>query len=616
MQASEIQALMAAHRVFGLLPDDARQPLAAQWQARAFQPGELVLAESEMPQRLGWLLGGGVELADADAGWRLALRPGELFGAGVQTIDATDAVHAVATAASQVLFIDGAVLAELAQAHPALFMLLPGLAHAPRSPRAAAAPAPASNIMTAPIASLIKRAPVQIDRADSILEASRRMAEAQVSSILLTQGDQLFGLITDRDLRTRVLAAGVDPARPVADVATLAPLTLQKHQSIFDAMVLMARQDIHHLPVLDGNRVLGMVTANDLNQHQSTSAVHLTSDIYRQPDLAGLVACSLRVKDLQSSLAKAEINAWSTGHIITSVTDAFTVRLIQLAEQQLGPAPIDYCWVAAGSQARMEQTARTDQDNCLILSDDYRPEAHGDYFRQFSRLVCDGLDACGYVYCPGEMMAMTDQWRQPRARWDAYFTQWVERPEPMALMLTCVFFDVRAVHGDADLLHGLRRDLLDRTRGHSLFLAHMVGNALKQRPPLGLFGQITTSRSGEHPRSVDLKHGGIVPIVDLARIYALAGGLEAVNTQDRLAVAPQSGEVSALAARDLSDALEFIADLRIAHQARQIAAGEAPDNHLRLDELSSFERGTLKDAFGVVQKLQSVLGQRYYGGRG
>lgn len=614
MQASEIQALMAAHRVFGVLPNDAREALAPQWQAQVFQPGELVLAESEMPQRLGWLLKGGVELADADAGWRLPLRPGELFGAGVQTIDATDAVHTSATEASQVLFIDGAALAQAAEGYPALFMLLPGLAHAPRAP-APASPLPATNIMTAPIASLIKRAPVQIDRADSILEASRRMAEARVSSILLTQGDQLFGLITDRDLRTRVLAAGVDPARPVADVATLAPLTLQKNQSIFDAMVLMARQDIHHLPVLDGNRVVGMVTATDLNQHQSTSAVHLTSDIFRQPDLAGLAACSTRVKDLQTSLAKAEINAYSTGHIITSVTDAFTVRLIQLAEQQFGPAPVPYCWVAAGSQARMEQTARTDQDNCLILSDDYRPEAHGEYFSKFARFVCDGLDACGYVHCPGEMMAMTDKWRQPRERWSQYFTQWVEKPEPMALMLTCVFFDVRAVHGEAELLHSLRRELLRRTKGHSLFLAHMVGNALKQRPPLGLFGQITTSRGGEHPRTVDLKHGGIVPIVDLARIYALAGGLDAVNTHDRLEVAQQSGEVSAQAARDLADALEFIADLRIAHQARQIAAGQAPDNHLKLEELSSFERGTLKDAFGVVQKLQSVLGQRYYGSR-
>ncbi|HRN76535.1 MAG TPA: putative nucleotidyltransferase substrate binding domain-containing protein [Ottowia sp.] len=440
------------------------------------------------------------------------------------------------------------------------------------------------------------------------------MAEAKVSSILLTQDEQLFGLATDRDLRSRVLAAGLDTERPVADIATLAPLTLQTRDSVFDAMVLMARQNVHHAPILDGARLVGMVTATDLTLYHSPSAVYLTSDIYQQPDLAGLVACSGRVKDLQSSLAKAETSAYSTGHIITSVTDAFTVRLIQLAERQLGPAPVPYAWVAAGSQARMEQAARTDQDNCLVLSDDYRAEQHGEYFRAFSKLVCDGLDACGYVHCPGEIMAMTDKWRQPKARWQQYFTQWINKPEPMALMLTSVFFDLRAVHGDTDLLDGLRQEVLGRTRGHTLFLAHMVSNALKQRPPLGLFGQITVSRGGEHPRSVDLKHGGVVPIVDLARIYALAGGLAPVNTQDRLEVAAQSGEVSPQSARDLVDALEFIAGLRIDHQTRQIADGQPPDNHLKLEELSSFERGTLRDAFGVVQKLQAVLAQRYQAG--
>ncbi len=613
MQISKIRALLASHRVFGLLPDDEQAVLAAQWQHRHFEPGAIVLAESELPERLGWLVSGVVELVEPDAVWRLALRPQELFGAGATALEPDDALHATATAASEVLFLEVEALRQLVQAHPQLLPLLPAIPRLPNAEPRASAPQ-SGNVMTQPIASLIKRAPVTIDRAESIRAAAERMAEAKVSSILLTQDEQLFGLITDRDLRSRVVASGTDPARPVADIATLAPLTLQSHQSVFDAMVLMARQNVHHVPVLRGNQVAGMVTATDLNQYQSPSAVYLTSDIYKQADLAGLVACAARVKDLQSSLAKAETNAYSTGHIITSVTDAFTVRLIQLAEQELGTAPVPYAWVAAGSQARMEQTARTDQDNCLVLSDAYRTSEHGDYFQRFARFVCDGLDACGYMHCPGEMMAMTDKWRQPQARWRQYFVHWTDEPEPMALMLTSVFFDLRAVHGEAGLLDSVREQLLQRTRGNSLFLAHMVGNALKQRPPLGLFGQIAVSRSGEHPRTVDLKHGGVVPIVDLARIYALAGGLAPVNTQDRLEVAAQSGEVSPQAARDLVDALEFIAGLRIDHQTRQIADGQAPDNHLKLEELSSFERGTLRDAFGVVQKLQAVLAQRYQAG--
>lgn len=473
----------------------------------------------------------------------------------------------------------------------------------------------AEGLLAGPVGSLVRRAPVCIDGSQSIRSAAERMAEAGVSSVLLTHQGRLSGLVTDRDLRQRVLAAGVDPTRPVAEVATAELLTAQRHQPILDAMALMARNNIHHLPVLDGEELVGMVTASDLGKLQSPFALHLTQDIYRQTDLAGLVACSARVRHLQASLARADTSAHNTGIVITSVTDAFTIRLIQLAEQQLGPPPVPYAWVAAGSQARMEQAARTDQDNCLVLSDDYREAEHGAYFERLARFVCDGLDACGYVHCPGGIMAATPEWRQPRAQWDGYFSQWTRQPDGKALMLTGVFFDMRAVCGDAQLLQGLRRAMLERTRGNGLFLAHMVGNALGQRPPLGLFGQIKAQRGGAHPGTVDLKHGGIVPIIDLARIYALAGALEAVNTHDRLVAAADSGEVSPEAARDLRDTLEFIAGLRLAHQTRQVAVGLEPDNHLRLDELSSFERRMLKDAFGVVQKLQAVLAQRYQAGR-
>ena len=181
-------------------------------------------------------------------------------------------------------------------------------------------------------------------------------------------------------------------------------------------------------------------------------------------------------------------------------------------------------------------------------------------------------------------------------------------------MLTCVFFDLRAIHGKAELLDTLRADVLRRTKGNSLFLAHMVSNALKHRPPLGMFGNISLIRGGEHAGTIDLKHTGIVPIVDLARVYALSNGVGAVNTQDRLEASGQSGEISAKGARDLRDALEFLAGVRIAHQARQMQHGLAPDNFLALDELSNFERSQLKEAFGVVQTLQGVLGNRYQGG--
>ena len=437
------------------------------------------------------------------------------------------------------------------------------------------------------------------------------MRAQRVSSVLLVEDGVLTGLVTDRDLRSRVLAKGLDSARPLRDIATPNPHTLQASRPAFEALMLMARANIHHVPVLDGTQAIGMVTANDLAEQQSTSAVALAGDIHKHTTVHGLAQLRPRIQALQRHLAEADTSAYNTGQIVTAITDALTVRLVQLAEAQMGPAPVDYVWVAAGSQARSEQTAQSDQDNCLVLSDSYDANLHGAWFKEFARFVCDGLNACGYVHCPGEMMAMTDQWRQPRARWEQYFSQWVDTPVAQALMLTCVFFDLRAVHGQSELLESLRRDVLERTRGNSLFLAHMVGNALKHRPPLGMFGTLSRIRGGEHAGTIELKHSGVVPIVDLARLFALAGGAPAVNTQDRLEGAAASGEVSVQSARDLGEALEFISRLRIRHQARQLAAGQAPDNFLALQELSNFERSHLKDAFSVVQTVQSALGQRY-----
>ena len=610
---------LSRHRVFGLLPQAERAALADQCSWACFAAGALVLAQGQLPDQLALIASGTVNIEDPDLGWTLQLQAGECFGAGVTPAHQQAAWQAVAATEAALAFLPAAALNALCQSHPELivfFASLPAFDLAtPLSSPACEAQGSELSLLATPIRTLIKREPVTLPPAASIRAAAELMRAQRVSSVLLVEQGQLSGLVTDRDLRNRVVAQGLDIDGPVAGIATLAPLTLDAGSPAFEALLLMARHNIHHVPVLDGQRLAGMITATDLTEQHSTSAVFLAGDIYKQTTVEGLARISTRIKRLQQHLAAADASAYSTGHIITAITDALTTRLISLAEAQFGPAPIDYVWVAAGSQARSEQTAKSDQDNCMILDDRYDEAAHGDYFRAFSKFVCDGLDACGYIHCPGDMMAMTDAWRQPRQRWAQYFAQWVNKPEPKALMLTCVFFDQRAIHGKIELLDTLRREVLQRTQGNSLFLAYMVSNALKHRPPLGLFGNISLIRGGDNARTIDLKHSAIVPIVDLARVYALAGGVPAVNTYDRLEQVARAGEVSEQGARDLRDALEFMGKLRIAHQARQTARGQAPDNFLALEELSNFERSHLKEAFSVVQTLQGVLGQRYQSGR-
>jgi CBS domain-containing protein len=276
---------------------------------------------------------------------------------------------------------------------------------------------------------------------------------------------------------------------------------------------------------------------------------------------------------------------------------------------------VPYAFIVAGSLARREQTVHTDQDNAIILSDDYDERAHGDYFAELARRVNDALDACGYVYCPGEVMARNEKWRRPLAAWRQRFQRWILSPEPKALMHASIFFDLRCLHGDAALLDALWADVREMARGNTIFLAHMAANALHYRPPLGFFRQFVLERSGREEPALDMKKRGVVPIIDLARVHALAAGVAAVSTRERLEEAAAAGELSEEGMRELLDAFDFISLVRLRHQAERIRAGEKPDNFVAPEELSALERRHLKDAFDVVRTMQAALEQRYQAGR-
>jgi CBS domain-containing protein len=339
--------------------------------------------------------------------------------------------------------------------------------------------------------------------------------------------------------------------------------------------------------------------------------VYLVGEARKQDGVEGLAAVSERIPQMVIHLVEADARADDTARLVTAVTDAITQRLLELAEAQFGPPPVPYAWLALGSQARREQTAHSDQDHALVLSDEVDLDAHDDYFHTLAQFVADGLAVCGYDYCPGEVMAMNDRWRQPISQWQRYFRDWIQEPSPNALMHSSIFFDLRHIHGDASLTNRLRNQVLEQTANNTIFLASLTVDALNFEPPLGFFRQFVLKKHGDQEKTLDLKHNGVVPAIDIARVHALAHGIEAVNTHDRLAALADTGGMSPADADNLRDAFEFIALVRLRHQARQLRAGDAPDNYVSPEALSDFERRHLKDAFKVVSRMQSALEQRY-----
>ncbi len=473
------------------------------------------------------------------------------------------------------------------------------------------APALGGGLMTVDVGSLVTREPVQVAPEASIREASQLMTRERVSSLLVMQDGRLEGILTDRDLRRRCLAEGVPAERPVCEIMSAGVHTIAADAPGFEALLAMTRLGVHHLPVMDRDKVLGMITTTDLVRYQGANTVYLVGSVRRSGSVAALARASARLPELQVQMVAAGATPGHLGHAVGAVVDAITRRLLELAEAELGAPPRPYAWLVFGSQARHEQTVVSDQDNGLLFSEEELTEEHDAYFGALARFVNDGLDACGFPRCPGGIMASNPTWRQPLRGWRRHFDGWIERPEPKARMHANIFFDMRAAAGDEELARSLGAHVLGMVRGNEVFLAHLAANTIQHRPPLGFLRGFVLLRGEEHVDTLDLKHGGVMPIVELARIYALAVGSAALGTAERLREAAERHALSRAGADDLEDALAFIAALRARHQAEQIKAGLPPDNHVRPEELSPLERSQLKDAFAVIRDHQETLAQVY-----
>jgi CBS domain-containing protein len=457
---------------------------------------------------------------------------------------------------------------------------------------------------------LLKKEPVTIESDRSIRDAACWMSQQGVSSVLVMQAGVLQGIVTDKDLRKRVIAEGMDSERSISEVMTANPRTLSADAGVDEALLLMMRQNYHHLPIVDGEKPVGLVTAGDILRSQSEHPLRLVRDIYKRESIDELFRLSRRLPSLFQRMVILGRDVEQIGRMVTHITDAFTIRLIQLGQQKLGDAPIPWAWVVFGSQAREEQTARTDQDNGMVLARKAR-EDEAVYFSDLATFVCDGLDRLGYVYCPGEIMAINVKWRVSLAKWKRHFDTWVDEPDPKSVMHSSIFFDMRCVYGEHSLVDELIEYAVTRAKENRIFRRFMAANVLGHRPPIGFFRRFVQEDDGSQSEGLNLKHRGIVPITDLVRMRALEGGLVTANTFHRIEQAVGQSIMNESDARSLRDALVLINRVRLNYQAEQMSQGKEPTNFVPPDELSHLMKRNLKTAFMLVLEAQNALAHRY-----
>jgi CBS domain-containing protein len=455
------------------------------------------------------------------------------------------------------------------------------------------------------------------DMTCSIREAAIEMTRQKRSSILVKNSEGEFvGIVTDNDLRSRVIAKGYDIERPIHEIMSPCLYAVRADALVFEALIKMMRKNIKHLAVTDPEgKVCGVVTNQNLLSAQTESPFMLMRQINSADNISHIFDKHARLPGMINSLIKSGAEPENINRLITTISDAILKKCIQFAIDELGEPPARFVFMIMGSEGRKEQTLKTDQDNAIIYEDVPREseDQAKDYFLKLGEKVCGWLDQAGYDFCLGGIMAKNPKWNASISTWKEYFSKWIYTAKPEALLLASIFFDFRSGYGDSELLSDLRKFLFHSLRGWAGFFRHLTENALYFKPPMGFFKNFVVESKGEHRNKFDIK-GAMMPIVDFARIYALKNGIEETNTLGRLEELFKKKVLSRHDYNEISQSYSFMMRLRFVTQIKTIVdEGKTPHNYINPKELSRIEQTMLKEIFKRIVQCQSTLGMDFMG---
>ena len=470
-------------------------------------------------------------------------------------------------------------------------------------------------LFTMPVGELASRDIIKASENLSIQEAAEIMSNYRISSLILIDANGLAtGIITDRDLRDKVVSKGKDCRDPVKEIMSVPHVQADVKEYCFEAILKMVKHNVHHLLVMKDGKLTGILTNHDLMLIQGTSPLSIVKDIESQSTVDALIPVSKKINNIVGLLLNEGAKASSITRIITEINDRLVKKILEIAEDRFGEPPVPYCWVSFGSEGRKEQTFKTDQDNALIYHDPADAEmeqAAEEYFRNFTSFVRDGLLKCGFPLCPADFMATNPMWRQPLHVWRKYFTNWISTPTSDAVLNSVTFFDVRAVHGETRLLDWLKDFTLTMVKDKKVFLGYIANLAIKNMPPIGFLKTFVVEKSGEHKDKLNIKVKGLGPLVDLVRLFALEKGVKETSTIERINVLRDRHTIIKEYADELIHSFEFIMLLRIQHQFEQMKEGKEIDNFINPNALSNLEKRIAKETFQLVSKIQDLIIERY-----
>ena len=602
----DIVRFLAEHSPFDSLEPGRLQEVAGRAQIEFYTEGSVILREGDESARVLYVVRtGAVEVVDGDRVLDL-LGEGDVFGAMGAATAAGSTIVMRAHEDTLCYLIDRDALEEAlgpVLRASALFRATSVLQY--RTGEASVVPG--RWIAATPVGSLVRRQPISCDGHTTVTDASRLMASERVSSVLVPTREG-WGILTDRDLRTRVLAAGRSAETPIDEVMTFPATTVPDAMTADEVLLLMLEHGFHHAPVLDsGGELRGMVTDTDLLALERASPFALKSALERAGDGDEVVRIAAQLPQMVASLVDARMDPVSVGRIVGVTIDAITRRLLDRTILLIGDPPVPWAWLAFGSQARHEQSLRTDQDHGLAFdAGDADDEEVQPYFTDLARRVTDGLESAGIPRCTGGVMAENPTVRRSVDGWKTAFQTWMSDPAGQGSMFTSITFDYRRVAGSLDIEPVLDA-VVATAPAYPLFIRRLASRAVDERPPTGFFRHWVVEAKGEHAGRLDVKHRGITLIGSLARLYAVRLGRNEKRTFSRVEAAAAAGLISEDDRAGLQEAFRLLWQIRLEHQVRSARDGVDPDDYVDPKMLGPITRRGLREAFSIIARQQRAV---------
>ena len=479
-----------------------------------------------------------------------------------------------------------------------------------RAQRAAAYESLGDDIdMLAPLRSAVAREPVSCGPETPVSEVVRAMHAGRIGSMVVVDGERIpLGIFTTPDVLGRVTLPQAPMDTPISRLMTPSPVTLEEEAPLVEAALAMARHAIRHVVVTRDGRLAGVISERDLFALQRASLRRATEGMRAAQTVAQLAAAANEARRLARHLLAHGVDAERVTQMSSVLNDGLSQRLIEIVAPR-HVMPERWCWLALGSEGRLEQTLATDQDNALIFAvgDGGDVEAARAALLAFAEEINLGLEACGFPLCEGDIMARNPRWCLTLAEWRRVFDGWIRNNNPQALLNAAIFFDFRPVAGDAALAGALREAVLAQTRADRVFGRMMMDNASRSRPPLGLLDGIVSDGGGKFPGTIDLKASGARPFVDAARLLALTHGLTPTGTAARLRAAGAAGVMPRDEVDASVEAFHFIQALRLRRQYLEGGVPKGAENRIAPERLNAVDKRILKAVFRQAAMLQDRL---------